>query len=148
MGLSTDESRTRIYEQELGARERYRNRVAWRSVRCQVYRIPAAQYMGRGRLRPADHRNGNRCAVCLASLDRRAPVYGVARTSTASPDSFIPDWLRDSLVCVLASLPAYLWRHGPLPKFRHQCISVASGWDSLSPARATHANTRPGRRRL
>src|SRR6202050_58256 len=140
MELSIDESRARVYEQELGARQRYRNHVAWRSVRRQVHRNAAPQYMGRGRLWSADHRDGNRCAVCLASLDRRTRVYGVARASAASPDSFIPDWLRDSLVCVLASLPASLWWHGPLPKFCYQCISVASGRDPVSPARSTQAN--------
>src|SRR5580698_8336055 len=111
MELSTDESRARVYEQELGARERYRNRVAGRPVRRQVYRLPAAQYLGRGRLWSADHRDGNRCSVCLASLDRRTRVYGVARASAASPDSFIPDWLHASIVCLLASLPAYLCWH-------------------------------------
>src|ERR1700689_2524081 len=97
--------------------------------------------MGRGGLWTAHHRDGNRCALCLAALDRRAGDYGGARAPASSPDSLVSDWLRDSLVCVLASLPAYLWWHGPLPKFRHQCISVASGRDSLSPAGSTHANT-------
>src|SRR5580658_1016942 len=125
MGLSALEPRAGLYEQELGPGKRDRYGIIGGPVRRQVYRVPSAQYMGRRRLWSINHRNGHSCAVPLAALDRCARGHGVAGPAAPSPNPALPDWLRDSLVCLLAPLPAYFRRPGPLPELRYQRLSMA-----------------------
>ncbi len=67
-------------------------------------------------------------------------ITGWRVASAPSPNPLLSDWLRNSLVCLPAPLPPYLWRHGPLPEFRYQRLSLAPGRHSLPPARICSSN--------
>src|ERR1700722_710225 len=148
MGLSAVEPQAGFYEQELGPGKRYRYGVIGGPVRRPVYRVPSSQYMGRRRLWSINHRNGHSCAVPLAALDRFARDYRVAGPTAPSPNPLLSDWLRDSLVCLFAPLPAYIRRHGPLPELRYQRLSMAPGRHPLPPAKSARATAGPSRCRL
>ena len=100
-------------------------RLSGHAVCKQAHRATSSADRGRGGIRVSDRRDGDHRAVPLDSMDGRTSVSLMEGGQRLTRDAFLPDRIRNFMVCVSFTISIHVWRLAAIPELCQQCIPLA-----------------------